>query len=374
MADKDTMVWMVRRPVKSFLAWLASAKPQPFPADAQRILVVREGGFGDLILTMPILRALRQRVGPDVTIDLLVREPVAGMMAGNGVTDNLYAKGNSLFHAIPTILAMRRRRYQAVVDLVSSPSLSFALWILAAAPRAHRSGGDKAELRGMYHQHAELPPRPSIHFMERLRRIAAFATGDAPVCDEIPWFNWPADVRERADSVWRSVVPQSNLGSARGRVVLVNLSAGLPRRTWPDQLYRELLSDLVPRYEGRIERWIITSSPAERHRALALLTAVNRPELVILPPQSDFRVIAALAGRADVVLTPDTSLVHAASAAGVPVVGFTVAENVISWAPWRIPCAVVAAPPGMTVSAIPVSEVAAAFDRLMTKLFPRQRP
>ncbi|MBI5867441.1 MAG: glycosyltransferase family 9 protein [candidate division Zixibacteria bacterium] len=368
MADKDTMVWMLRRPVKSFLAWLAGAKPQPFPADAQRILVVREGGFGDLILTMPILRALRQHVGPDVTIDLLVREPVAGMMADNGVTNNLYAKGNNLFRAVPTILAMRRRRCQAVVDLVSSPSLSFALWILAAAPRAHRSGGDKAELRGMYHQHVELPPRPSIHFMERLRRIAAFATGDAPVCDDIPWFSWPEGVRTQADLVWQSVVHKSNSGTQSGRVVLVNLSAGLPRRTWPDRSYRELLSDLVPRYEGRIQSWIITSSPADRPRAEALTAALNRPEVVILPPQSDFRVIAALAGRADVVLTPDTSLVHAASAAGIPVVGYTVAENVISWAPWKIPHEVVAAPPGMTVSAIPVSEVAAAFDRLLSKL------
>jgi heptosyltransferase-3 len=368
MADKDTLGGLLRKPVKRAVAWLARANPQSYPEGATRILVIREGGYGDLILTMPVIRSLRQHVGSNIMIDLLVREPVAHLMADNGVTGNLYGKGPKLFRAYSTIRAMRRRNYQVIVDLVSSPSLSFALWIWMIAPHAHRLGGDKAELQQMYHQHIDLPFRSEIHFMERLRRIMALATNNAPVQDQIPWFDWPKTVRAQADAVWKSVVATGHSRNPDAPVVLVNLSAGLPRRTWPNESYRSLLSELVPRYRHIIQRWVMTSSPDDHDRAVSLAESLNRPEIQLLPLQSDFRVLCQLTSKFDLVLTPDTSFVHAASAAGVPVVAFTVAENVISWAPWKIPCEVVAAPKGEPVSAIPVGAVAAAFDRMMTKL------
>jgi len=367
---KDILGWWFRRPLKTLLARLASVDPKAYPSHVERILVVREGGFGDIILLFPILRALRASVGPDVTIDVLVREPVAGLLADNTLIDRLYSKGANLRRTVGTIRAMRQRRYQVVIDLVSSPSLSFALWILAAAPGAHRVGGDKAELRRMYHQHVDLPPRPSIHFMERLRRIASFAIGDAPVHDQIPWFNWPESVRRQAGSVWQSLVPTPQMPDhpPRQAVVLVNLSAGQPQRTWPVESYRRLLTLLIAKYSDRVYRWILTSVPEDRPKAASLAAALDRPEVVLLPPQSDFRVIIELTGRVDLVFTPDTSLLHAASAYGVPVVAFFVAEKVISWAPWKIPSAVVPAPEGLPVSAISVAQMEAAFDRIMPQL------
>ncbi len=332
------------------------------------MLVIREGGLGDIILTVPILRALRALCGPDIRIDALVREPVAGLLADSDIVDGVYAKGSKPWRTLKTIVAMRRRRYQVIVDLVSSPSLSFALWMLAIAPRAHRIGGDKAELQKMYHEHVQLPPRPSIHFMERLRRIAAFVIADVPVIDRVPWFDWPESVRRQSDAVWHAIVETpGSAGPARGSV-LVNLSAGIPRRTWPVESYRQLLSLLIPEYRGEIGRWILTAAPAERPKAVELATSLACPEVVVLPLQSDFRVVIDLAGRVDLVVTPDTSILHAASATGVPVVVLTVAENVIAWAPWKIPSAVVSARTGLPVSAIPVAEVAAAFDRVAATL------
>jgi ADP-heptose:LPS heptosyltransferase len=358
--------------LKTLLARLAAVAPKPYPSDVERILVVREGGFGDILLLFPLLRAIRASAGADVMIDVLVRERVALLLAENDIIDQLYAKGSNLRHTLATIRAMRSRRYQVVIDLVSSPSLSFALWILAAAPRAHRVGGDKAELRQMYHQHVDLPPRPSIHFMERLRRIASFAIGDTPVRDEIPWLDWPESVCRQAESVWQSLIPPPQMPERTG-VVLVNLSAGQPQRTWPVESYRQLLPLLIAKYGNRIHRWILTSTPEDRPKAAALVAAMDRSDVVLLPPQSDFRVVIELAGRVNLVFTPDTSLLHAASAYGVPVVVFFVAEKVISWAPWKIPSAVVSAPEGQPVAAIPVEEMAAAFDRIMPQLSSQQR-
>jgi len=365
---KDIIGWWFRKPVKSTVAKLAAVRPAPYPDNPQRILVVREGGFGDIILTVPILNTLRRLYGPKVQIDFLVRRPIFKLIEGFDKVDRSFAKGGGLGYALKTIRAMRKCRYQVVIDLVSSPSLSFALWILRAAPGAHRVGGDKAELRGMYHQHIELPPRPSIHFMERLRRIAALAIGDEPLDDQVPWMTWPGAVNAKVVSLLQDITGQSAAERRDGAIVLVNLSAGLPKRTWPDESYCELLTRLCNRYETGVSKWLITAAPSEHDRAVALADSVGHPLIGVLPKESDFRVIAALAGQVDLVVTPDTSIQHAASAQGVPLVVFTVAENTISWAPWKVPSAVVAAPKGQPVSAISVDEVEAAFEQMAEKI------
>ncbi|GAB4326161.1 MAG: glycosyltransferase family 9 protein [Candidatus Zixiibacteriota bacterium] len=349
----DVVGWWLRKPLKAAVAALAHVRSKPYPDKPARILVVREGGFGDLILTIPVIRTLRRHVGPDVTIDALVREQVVGFYRELDQIDRLFAKGSKLGHAFRTICQMRKRRYDVVVDLVSSPSLSFALWIIFAAPGAHRLGGDKAELKGMYQQHIELPPRPSIHFMERLRRIAAQAFGEAPLADEVPWINWSEDVRLACDRIWREIT-NANPG---GPVVLVNLSAGLPRRTWPDAKYRDLMPRLLEHFGDRVSKWVITAGPNEPGRATDLVSHCNDPRVVPLPRTSDFRVVAALVSRVALVITPDTSLVHACSAHGTPVVMLTVAENVIAWAPWKIRHRVVNAAPGEDVATLSVDRV-----------------
>jgi ADP-heptose:LPS heptosyltransferase len=263
---------------------------------------------------------------------------------------------------------MRRRQYQVVIDLVLSPSLSFALWILGAAPGAHRIGGDKAEMHRMYHQYIDLPPRPSIHIMERLRRIAAPAIGGTPLGDQVPWIEWPKGVSDRVDSLLDDQIGRGNPGNSQGAVVLINLSAGMAKRVWPDDSYRELLRRLTDRYNNRVRRWLITASPAEHQRAVSLAVAINNAKITVLPVVQDFRVIAALAGRVDLVITPDTSILHAASAQGVPLVVFTVAENVIPWAPWKVPSAIVSSAKGQPVSTIPVDDVEAAFNRMAESL------
>jgi ADP-heptose:LPS heptosyltransferase len=365
---KDIIGWWFRKSVKRVVARLATVKPAEYPQEISSILVVRDGGFGDIILTIPIINTLRALAGPDVRIDLLIRRQVYQLSQGYYRVNRSYAKGGSLWSSIAAIRSMRRRQYQVVIDLVLSPSLSFALWILGAAPGAHRVGGDKAEMRSMYHQHTDLPPRPSIHLLERLRRIAAPAMGETPLDDRVPWIEWPKGVSARIDSLLGDQIGRGAADTADGAVVLVNLSAGLPKRVWPDDSYRELLRRLADRYNDRVRRWLITASPAEHQRAVSLAAAINHAKITVLPVEQDFRVIAALAGRVDLVVTPDTSILHAASAQGVPLLVFTVAENVISWAPWKVPSAVVSAAKGQPVSTIPVDDVEAAFDRMAEAL------
>lgn len=370
----DIVGWWLRKPPKALLATLAHAKPAPCRGTPKRILIVREGGYGDLIVTAPVIRTIRQHLGPDVIIDALVREAVVVTYKDFDQINRLFAKCSKLAQAVRTIRAMRKRRYDLVIDLVSSPSLSFALWVVLAALGAHRVGGDKAELKGMYHQHIDLPPRPTIHFMERLRRIAVQPFGDLPMADNVPWFNWPDDVVRQVDTVWRELVDVQPSGDAPGPVVLINMSAGVAQRTWPDASYQELLPRLLVSHGARVHRWLITAAPHEFQRATDLVAASGDTRVVVLPTQSDFRVVTALAGKMSLTITPDTSFVHACAANGKAVVSFTVADKIVSWAPWKCPHEVVGAAEGEDVSAITVARIQAAFNRVFEKIVPTPSP
>ncbi|MBD3299245.1 MAG: hypothetical protein GF341_11355, partial [candidate division Zixibacteria bacterium] len=250
--------WLRRR-LRRGLAATARVRPASCPSPPQRILVVRDGGLGDLILTVPIIRTLRQHFGPAVSVDVLVRKQVADVYRDFDQIDKLWTRSSHVGSAFRTIRSMRRRRYDLVVDMVLSPSLSFALWVVRVAPGAHRIGGDKGELVSLYHQHVDLPPRPSLNLLERLRRIGAQAFGDTALVDHTPWIDWPSDVIKHADSVWQGAVEDEN----DSVVVLINLSAGIPARTWPDDKYQELLGRLIDEYGGRVNRWVITAAPHE---------------------------------------------------------------------------------------------------------------
>jgi len=95
---------------------------------------------------------------------------------------------------------------------------------------------------------------------------------------------------------------------------------------------------------------------------------LRNPIVTVLPVESDFRVVIEMLKRADLILTPDTSIVHAASALGKSVVVMSVAENAVTWAPWRVRCEVVTASPGEPVGCIAVDDVAMAMRRIHERL------
>lgn len=356
--------------IKRLVAGLAGARGTPLKggfgtagaALPRRVLVLRDGGLGDMILTAPVLRTLREALGSQARIDLMCRASSAAVIEGTVLADTIARVGDNPFQSLPAIRALRHNEYDLVIDLVLSASLSWALRLLAVAPRAVRVGGEKGDLAGMFDLNAPLPPRHTQHFLERLRAVAFAALGDFPFSDAPPWLVYPEEVRQRADRVW------TNLGGDGRRVVWVNISAGNARRRWPIERYRALLERLLADETLAAFRWVLSSAPEDSSGGKQLVAALHDPGCVLLPIEKDFRVLIEMLKHAALVLTPDTSMVHAASAVGRPVVVLSVAENAVTWAPWKVPCEVVSAPPGEPAGRIRVHEVAQALRRLCERI------
>jgi ADP-heptose:LPS heptosyltransferase len=90
--------------------------------------------------------------------------------------------------------------------------------------------------------------------------------------------------------------------------------------------------------------------------------------IIALPAQSDFRVIMEFLSYIKVLLTPDTSMAHAASAMGTPLLVMTIGENKTIWDPIGVKSRIVFSEDLFSLENLPVDQVIDEFDRLMSEI------
>jgi len=109
--------------------------------------------------------------------------------------------------------------------------------------------------------------------------------------------------------------------------------------------------------------WYVSSAP--QHGELAMQVAQGSGA-VALPPSESFHDAACRLSLADLVFTPDTSIVHLTSAFNIPSVVLFMHDNpdLLPWYPWGTDFEACEAQAG-TIADIPPSDVIAALRRLL---------
>jgi ADP-heptose:LPS heptosyltransferase len=100
------------------------------PADIRRILVIRPGGMGDMVLLLPMLKALRQHY-PVAAIDLVceTRNREIPGLAGDPAELLLYDA-----HPLQTLVRLIRRRYDLTIDTEQFHYFSAVMTWFSGAP------------------------------------------------------------------------------------------------------------------------------------------------------------------------------------------------------------------------------------------------
>jgi len=110
---------------------------------------------------------------------------------------------------------------------------------------------------------------------------------------------------------------------------------------------------------------LLLSIPSERKEALEIARSV--PGTLVPPECPSILHAAALIRDLGIFITPDTGLVHVASAFGIPVIGLYCPNegHLPLWHPWRVECEVLL--DKEKVENIPVSDVEDAVSRLASR-------
>ena len=281
-----------------------------------RVLFIRHDGIGDVLMSTPLLRAIA-RARPNVSIEVLTFPGPAEALRGLPFVRAVHAfsPGRRLTYPREIISRIRRERYDAIIDgtvrrFVDGREFgghvkAAMLLLLFASRTRYRIGMAGRENDFVY----TVPIRASNERAHHSRYTASLGLPfgvDPSTMDPRPAIALSAEELAEGERAWAA----ADGAAAR---LLVNISSLNECRRWDDAAYATTLRGI--RRQRPAVRIGIIGGPGDEARATALARSVGA--IAMVPP---LRVAFAAIAKASVLLTPDTSMGHAAAALGTPVV------------------------------------------------------
>ena len=322
--------------------------------DAPRILLLRHDRIGDVLISVPVIRALRHRY-PRAHIDMLfsrvnygVRQAIAPYI------DHALRYDKTVTSAARVAVALRAARYDIVVDLADNPSVSSQL--AARSSGARYRLGILHERAGHYTHAVPALDRQRVHIVERIAQLLLpFGVDPARVSLDLEY-----QLSESDRAAARSQLAATDRSLRLG----VNISGSSAFKYWGVENFVACLRRFQAA-DPRFAVWV-GGAPAYRDDIEAIAKGAGT---AVLPPLPVFHEFAGMVREFDLLLTPDTSVVHLAAAWKIPVVAlYHQAPDLMPWLPYHSPHRAVLHAAG--VPAISVSDVTEALRSLVAEHFP----
>jgi len=128
------------------------------PLPRMKILLLRFSSIGDIVLTTPVARCLKQQLGAEV--HFLTKRAFSTLLEPNPHVDRVFGFEKKLSEVVP---ALRRERYDWVLDLHHNLRSARVKWALGRPSRSF----DKLNLEKWLLVHAGLDWLPDRHIVHR---------------------------------------------------------------------------------------------------------------------------------------------------------------------------------------------------------------
>ena len=297
------------------------------PKKVSSILVLRYDRIGDMVVTTPLFRALREGF-PEAKIAVLASPSNAKVVEYNPNINEVYVFPKSILGRLLVLRKLRRKNFSLIVDLehnliwhiIFHIRLINPKWVVSSF-KFDRYGVKPASL-GLFNLIADI--KPSVTMTEIYLGISQ-ALG-------IP--------RREGDLRYQLICSDANnnyakevLGEKRGLFVGINLFGS--KKGWEIRaedcltICREILA------KHKNLKIFLFSTMENFSLIEAIFEEMNLPSVVLLKPTSDVMDAAAVISKLDLLVTPDTSFSHIACAFDVPLVAVNPKSEVVfkNWRP-----------------------------------------
>jgi len=332
-----------------------------------KILFIRYGGIGDMILSIPVFRQVKTE-HPAAGIDVLCDKKNSIVIEGTGLINHIFFYEKNFVKIISLIRKLRKRNYDYIINLVVYPTFTFSLIARLAGKNSVRIASDQEEYSFSYNRILNLPPKCEIHMLERLFLLSGDLIQNKEKKLQTPWLEYSPDIKTEAEKIYENICSELSVNKDDAKIAAINLSAGLKRREWSPEKYKKFLETVIPSYPNNINGWAVITDPKKPGESKKLINSLNQKSVIQIPVINDFRVVIELIGKFYLLITPDTSILHAASAAGIPTLALIIGENAKTWTSVGNINEVVVSKDPLSLNDLPVDEVINGFDSLMKKL------
>lgn len=304
----------------------------------KKILVIKLRHIGDVLLTVPVFRALRENF-PNAKITALVNSGTEEVLSGNPLIDeilvfdrgikrlNLLEKYAGEFSFLKRI---RAAGFDMVIDLTSGDRAALISLLSGARYRLADDPG-KSGFIGKKYLYTHLANKNGSRHMV-LQNLDIVKQSGISTDDLTVDFSIPEDAKRYAKKIFNE-----NNVTASDKVVHIHPTSRWLFKCWKDEYMAEVINRLL---EKKI-KVIVTSAPDKKemdkaNRILSLLhkNLLQSSDFIGLCGKTNIKQLAAIAMEADVFLGVDSAPMHIAAAVGTPVIALFGPTGENNWGPW----------------------------------------
>jgi lipopolysaccharide heptosyltransferase II len=276
----------------------------------RKILVIKLGAMGDLILVVPSLRMLRERF-PDASITLLVDRKLAPIVATCPYLDDMILvsrkKLSNFFYLLKTARRVRREGFDMSIDLHNNKWTYLLAYLGGAVQRFGFARGRWGFLLNRPDRTFEVGDSPIRHQFRVLSKA-----GVTKFDDDLELWPKPESL-EKADQLIGTLGPKE---STKIIGFVMGSSPKWPSKRWPRGHFVELAKRLLEKHDARI---ILLGAPDEADLGQSFYS-FGSGKILDLIGKTALEELPAFFKRLHLVITGDTAPLHMAAAMNVPIV------------------------------------------------------
>ena len=281
-------------------------KPPLSDLRPERIALIKPSALGDVVHTLPVLHALRQRF-PAACITWVINRSLEPLLAGHPDLDETlpFDRHGGLRAGVKLARELHRRRFDLVLDLQGL----LRTGLMCAATRAVRRVGLCSAREGARLFYSDVVQDDlKLHAVDRYWRVAnALGAGQ-----------WPKQFVLPIPDAARQWVEET-VGLRRFQLLDPPYIVVAPGSRWVTKRWPHF-AELVNRAQRRFGGTAILVGSGDEVALSHFIAAKISGECLDLTGKTTLPQLAALLAKADVVLANDSGPLHLAAALGRPVV------------------------------------------------------
>jgi len=275
----------------------------------KNILVVRLDRMGDVVLSTPALKALRDAY-PESRITFMVRPYVKDIVEGNPWANEIiiYDKAKSFLENIKFIKKLRNKKFDLAIALHPTFRTNVIVF-LSGIPK--RLGLDRKSRMGIFLTD-RVPDKKHLglkHEMDYTLDILRYIGVNAKDRKMYVPVSRDSQIRTR-EALEKGGISESDT------VVAINPGASCPSKRWPAKRFAEVADTLIKKHGVKI---VVMSGEADKRIGKDMVSFMQE-KCLDLSGKTTVGDIAGILKRSKLFISNDSGPVHVACAIGTPVV------------------------------------------------------
>lgn len=299
------------------------------PKDVRSILLIQLGDIGDVVLTLPCLRALRETF-PDANLVVAVRKKASELMADCPWVNDVIAIDKAkrslieeLVHQKRFFKRLRHYRFDLSINLRSGDRSAILTFLAGARRRISYFAHDGQLWQNRVSSHLNLLDYQVGQYVADYYS-SLLAAYDITIQHPQPHMEVPPEKLKRVEELFLEAKVPAN----RPIIALQPFSIW-QYKEWGKEKYVALIRHITSTYDLPV---VITGSTEERERAAAIAAECGT-KVYNFAGRTSIGMLAALLKSCALFIGIDSAGLHIAAAVGTPTVSIFGPSSPASWAP-----------------------------------------